>query len=355
VKSFSLTFKAGAGALDSIRRHGFDVSSIGTIAGASGGAKWLVLSQLDRAILGSVVPRLSGPVHLIGSSIGSWRFACYAQADPLAAIDRFEQAYLEQSYSEKPDVHEITARSREILRTVLGDRGVEEILRNPLFRTHVMAVRSRHVMASENRLVLSLALVTAALLNATSRATLGWSFERALFYDRRDTPPFFDVRGFPLQRVPLAPDNLEDAIVATGSIPLVLSGVPDIAGARPGVYRDGGVIDYHLDLPHSAAERLTLFPHFYGRIVPGWFDKKLKWRRPQAGNVDRTILVSPSEDFVASLPHGKIPDRTDFANYAPAERVRIWKHCVSACRELADEFLEVLEKDQLAARLEPLW
>jgi hypothetical protein len=114
------------------------------------------------------------------------------------------------------------------------------------------------------------------------------------------------------------------------------------------------VIDYHLDLPHSAAERLTLFPHFYGHIVPGWFDKRLKWRRPQPGNVDRTILISPSDEFVARLPHGKIPDRSDFLNYEPGERVRIWKHCVSACEALADEFLEVMAKDQLAARLEPL-
>ncbi len=58
---------------------------------------------------------------------------------------------------------------------------------------------------------------------------------------------------------------------------------------------------------------------------------------------------------MAALPYGKIPDRTDFRNYSPAERVRVWKHCVSACRALADEFLEVIEKDQLAARLEPLW
>jgi hypothetical protein len=237
---------------------------------------------------------------------------------------------------------------------VLGDNGVDEILANPLFRTHVMAVRSRHVMASENRLVLAGALLTAALFNTVSRSTLGWSFERALFYDSRDVPPFFDVGGFPMQRVPLSADNLADAVVATGSIPLVLSGVADIAGAAPGIYRDGGVIDYHLDLPHSADERITLFPHFYGRIVPGWFDKKLTWRRPQAGNVDRTILISPSDDFVASLPYGKIPDRTDFRNFSPAERVRVWKRCVSACRALADEFLEVIEKDQLAARLEPL-
>lgn len=350
----SLTFKAGAGALASVKGHGFDIRSIGTIAGASGGAKWLVLSQLDRAILSTVAPHLRGPVHLISSSIGSWRFACYAQSDPLAAIERLEEAYVGQAYSEKPDIHEITAKSREILRHVLGETGVGEILQSPLFRMHVMAVRSRHVLASERRAVLAAALIAAALLNAASRSTLGWSFERALFYDARDLPPFFDVDGFPLQRVPLASDNLEDAIVATGSIPLVLSGVRDIAGARPGVYRDGGVIDYHLDLPHSAAERLTLFPHFYGRIVPGWFDKKLKWRRPKAGNVDRTILVSPSDEFVASLPHGKIPDRTDFVNFEPAERVRIWTQCVNACKAMADEFHEVIEKDRLAARLEPL-
>lgn len=351
----SLSFKAGQGALASIRRHGFDIGSIGTLAGASGGAKWLVLSQLDRAILTSVVPRLRGPVHLIGSSIGAWRFACYAQANPVAAIERFEEAYLEQRYSDKPDIHEITARSREILRHVLGETGVDEILSSPLFRTHIMAVRSRHVMATERRLILGTALLAAALLNALARSTLGWSFERALFHDARDLPPFFDLDGFPLQRIPLSAANLEDAIVASGSIPMVLSGVCDIAGGKAGVYRDGGVIDYHLDLPHSERERLTLFPHFFGRIVPGWFDKRLKWRRPQAANVDRTILVSPSDSFVAALPYGKIPDRRDFGNFQPAERRRIWKQCIDACAALADEFHEVIEKDQLAARLEPLW
>ncbi len=325
------------------------------MAGASGGAKWLVLSQLDRAIIDTIVPKLEGPVHLIGSSIGSWRFACYGQADPRAAIERFEELYLSQTYSDKPDVHEITAKSREIMRALLGPSGAEEILSNPLFRMHVMAVRSRHIMASENRVALALGLMATALLNAVHRSTLGWSFERALFYDKRDVPPFFEVTGFPLQTIELTASNLADAVVATGSIPLVLSGVRDIAGARPGVYRDGGVIDYHLDLPHSADERLTLFPHFYGRIVPGWFDKKLKWRRPQAGNVDRTILVSPSDEFVASLPNRKIPDRSDFVNFAPAERERIWRQCVAACEAMAEEFVDVIEKDQLAARLEPLW
>jgi hypothetical protein len=354
VKPNSLTFKAGQGALKSVKTHGFDISSIGTIAGASGGAKWLVLSQLDRAILTNVVPKLEGPVHLLGTSIGSWRFACYAQNDPLAAIERFEDAYIEQSFSEKPDIDEITATSRQIIDLVLGERGVDEIMNHPVFRTHVMAVRSRHILASETPWVLGVGLLTAATLNLVSRRTLGLFFERALFYDPRDLPPFFNVSGFPLQRIPLEPTNLEDAIVATGSIPLVLRGVRDIAGSEPGVYRDGGVIDYHHDLPHSAEERLTLYPHFYDRIVPGWFDKKLGWRRPHPEHVDRTILISPSAEFVAGLPNAKIPDRSDFVNYSQAERVRVWRDCTDACRRLADEFNEVLEKDQLAACLQAL-
>jgi len=355
MKTPSLTFKAGAGALKSIKSHGFDIGSIGTIAGASGGAKWLVLSQLDRAILRNIVPRMRGPVHLIGSSIGSWRFACYAQNDPLAAIDRFETAYLEQTYSDKPDIHEITARSREILAAVLGSRGIQEILENPLFRMHVMAVRSRKSSAAENRVLLAASLMAAATMNAISRKTLGLFFERALFFDERDVPPFFELTGFPLQRIALTDENLFDSIIATGAIPLVLSGVRDISGARPGVYRDGGVIDYHLDLPHSSKERMTLFPHFYDRIVPGWFDKRLKWRRPHPGNVDRTILISPSAEFVAKLPYSKIPDRSDFVKLTPGQRVAAWRTCVAACEALAEEFNEVIEKEQLAARLQPLW
>lgn len=354
MKPVTLTFKAGAGALRSVKTHGFDISSIGTIAGASGGAKWLVLSQLDRAILTNLVPKLQGPVHLLGTSIGAWRFSCYAQSDPVAAIDRFETAYIEQSFSERPDIHEITAKSREIIDVILGAGGRAEILNHPVFRTHVMAVRSRHVLATENRWLLTVGLLTAASLNLISRRTLGMFFERALFYDARDLPPFFEVGGFPLQQIVISETNLADAIVATGSIPLVLQGVRDIDGARPGVYRDGGVIDYHHDLPHSAKERLTLYPHFYDRIVPGWFDKRLGWRKPQPDHVDRTILVSPSDAFVAKLPNGKIPDRTDFVNYLPAERIAAWRACTEACKEMADEFNEVLEKDQLAARLEAL-
>ncbi len=353
-RAAALSFRAGPGALHAIRQHGFSAEMVSTMAGASGGAKWLVLSKLDRVVAETLVPRLRGPVYLIGSSIGAWRFACYAQAEPVQAIARFEEAYLDQTYSAAPDREEISAKSREILGHALGETGTTEILSHPVFRTNVMTVRSRHVTASEQPAVLVPGLLAAAALNAVNRRSLGAFFERVLFYDGRDLPPFFDASGFPMSHVELTEANLEDAIVATGSIPMVLSGVRDIAGAPPGVYRDGGVIDYHLDLPQSEPGRLTLYLHFIDRIVPGWFDKKLSWRKPDPANVDRTILVSPSREFVARLPYAKIPDRRDFVNLEREERVRAWRTVVDMCDELADEFHDVLETGKLAARLEPL-
>lgn len=350
----TLIFKAGAGALESVRKNGFAPERIGTLAGASGGAKWLVLSQLDRAILQTIVPKLRQPVHMIGSSIGSWRFSCYAQSDPIAAIDRFEMAYLEQSYSPDPGIDEITQKSREIIDFVMRDKGVEHTLAHPVLRPHVMTVRAKHIVANEHPFALGAGLMAAAALNVASRRSLGLFFERALFFDERDLPPFFELNGFPMQRVPLTTENYKDAVVASGSIPLVLKGVRNIGGARPGVYRDGGVIDYHLDLPQSQPDQLTLFPHFYSYIVPGWFDKKLAWRKPDPAHIDRTIVVSPSDEFVASLPLSKIPDRTDFVNFSSLDRTRNWRAVVRACERMAEEFVEVIEHDQLAARLQPL-
>ena len=118
--------------------------------------------------------------------------------------------------------------------------------------------------------------------------------------------------GFPIDRVGLSSANLADAILASGSIPLVLDGVRDITGAPPGTYRDGGVIDYHLDLPAAANGKLALFPHFFDWFKPGWFDKRLAWRQVSPANFSQTLVICPSAEFVASLPGGKVPDRTDF-------------------------------------------
>ena len=350
----ALIFKAGRQAFDTIRRDGFSLDRIGTIIGASGGAKWLVLSQLDRVLIQRVLPQLSGPLFLLGSSIGAWRFACYAQASPLAAIDRFETAYLEQRYSEQPDIDEITEKSRDILNVVLGRSGVRDILAHPILRTNIMTVRARHLAATETRPVLAGSLLLAMLANAASRRALGAFFSRALFYDARDVPPFFAMSGFPIHRVPLSAANLADVVIASGSIPMVLSGVRNIDGAPSGTYRDGGVIDYHLDMAPASADKVALFPHFFDWLKPGWFDRRLPWRHVNAEHFSRTVLICPSAGFIANLPGGKVPDRTDFVKLTSEQRIDRWTRVVERCAQLADELDDVLSSGALPARLERL-
>ena len=337
-----------------VEKDGFSPGSVGAIAGASGGAKWLVLSQLDRVIASDILPSLRSPVHLVGSSIGTWRFACYAQSDPLRAIERFEEVYIEQRYSANPDRNEISQRSREILAEILGATGSNAVLSHPVLRTHVITVRARQLAASERSPLLGTGLILAATANAISRRSLGLFFIRSIFSDPRDRAPFENVGGFPLEHNDLTVSNLADTIRASGAIPLVLNGVRDIAGAPQGIYRDGGIIDYHLDLPTSPAEKLTLFPHFFPYLKPGWFDKKLDWRRNRAENTDRTIVICPSDAFVAGLPKGKIPDRTDFQTMAPEHRRKVWRSVIGECERLADDLREVLDKGRMAERLEPL-
>lgn len=175
-----------------------------------------------------------------------------------------------------------------------------------------------------------------------------------MFFDPRDKPPFYDVAGFPIYHIPLSAENLSDVVIASGSIPLILNGVHDIHGAPPGTYRDGGVIDYRPDMPTAANDRISLFPHFFDWLKPGWFDRQLAWRKVNNKNLDRTVLICPSNDFIARLPDGKVPDRTDFVRMSTQRRIRLWRGVVDACKELADELNDVLDNGQLAARLKPL-
>lgn len=229
-----------------------------------------------------------------------------------------------------------------------------EIVSNPKLRLHILTVLSRNITASDFRPLLAAGLFAAVAANLLKRQALGLFFSRALFFDERDLPPFYNASGFPMEHIPLTEQNLLDAVTASGSIPMVLKGVRDIQGAPPGTYRDGGILDYHLDLPTSDPDRLTLFPHFFEQLKPGWFDRQLSWRRHDPKHTDRTILICPSPEFIAGLPNAKVPDRTDFVNFPPLQRKRMWRDAVEQCRRLADEFNDVLDKDQLAARLEPL-
>lgn len=351
----ALRVLAGPAALRSLREDGFDRDAFSVMAGASGGAKWLVLGGLDRALATHFIAGRREKLFLLGSSIGAWRSCCHAQADPTAAFERFEHAYLGQEYSARPTAAEISRVTRDILAKMLGEHGATEILSHPLLRLNLTAVRARHLAAVETRWIQQLALGLAGLGNLASPRTLRLFFERVLFHDPRDRPPFMDPTLLPAVAVALSAENLAPAVMATGAVPLVLEGVPAIPGAPAGLYRDGGVVDYHFNCAMAGECGLVLYPHFYPHLVPGWFDKPLRWRRASRRVLDRTVILCPSPAFVAALPGGRIPDRKDFFAFDNAERLRRWRTAIHESRRLGDEFAELVESGRLPARAEALF
>jgi hypothetical protein len=113
------------------------------------------------------------------------------------------------------------------------------------------------------------------------------------------------------------------------------------------------VVDYHLDLDFGAGDGIVLYPHFFDHIVPGWFDKAIKWRRGTAVNFDRVLLVAPSAEFVRSLPGGKIPDRRDFYSMPEAERIKRWAKVNEMTERLGEEMRELVESGRIADRIQP--
>jgi hypothetical protein len=118
------------------------------------------------------------------------------------------------------------------------------------------------------------------------------------------------------------------------------------------MFWDGGVLDYHLDLDFGPGDGLILYPHFYGHIVPGWFDKSLPWRRGGA-HTDRMLLLAPSPEFVRSLPGGKIPDRSDFYDLTSDQRIRRWEDTLAASEALGQALRELVVTGAIADAVQP--
>ncbi len=328
---------AGPGALAHIKQYGLQADDISVLVGASGGPKWFSLFGLDQYLLTDFFADRSKPLHLLGSSAGAWRFACYAQADPVAASKRFAKAYSSICYPQGANIAQITAISAAIIDEVFPtEQHVTEVLNNPVMKLNLIVAKAKGVSRSQHKILQTAGLTLAAGANLLNRRYLQHFYQRVQFYPEHSPAPFHRHSGLPTQHVPLSQANLRQAVMASGSIPLVLSPVRDIAGAGPGLYYDGGITDYHFDLPFSN-QGLVLYPHFYPQLIPGWFDKALTWRRANPAHLHNVVLLCPSASWIASLPNGKIPDRNDF-KLSDQQRLANWHTVLQRSQELAEAF-----------------
>jgi hypothetical protein len=338
----ALTLKAGPAARRRLQQDGLQAVDITTLPGAAGGPKALGLSGLDQAVFGWLAEQ-PAVRDLVGASIGGWRFACAMQADPVAALQRFAANYVAQDYSRQPTRALIYQNWQALLHDTLGPHGLQAILQHPHYRLSLVLVRARGLLRHEQRAPLLAGLALAAACNTAGRGQLRHVFERLICHDARSTLAFAPQDRIPTQRVPLSAANLLPALLGTTGVPGLFDGVA-IPGASAGVYRDGGLLDYHLDYPWQQQAGITLYLHYQPRIVPGWFDKILPWRQPVAAHHHSTLLVTPSPAYLASLGLGRLPDRGDPKRFAhdDAMRRRLWGQAVAESQRLGDEWRERL-------------
>lgn len=352
-KKSALTIKAGSEAIAHIKKNGLNASDIDIIPGAAGGPKGLGLCGLDQAIFNDFLPRHPKKRWLVGSSIGSWRFAAITAHGGLDGPSKLAELYTNMEFNKGMTMAEVSRRCRHMLEALIGGK-TKDILSNPDYHLAVLAVRSKHLFNSDHSLPLLSSLLGIFSSNALHRPALNLFMQRGIAYQDAHLKhfPAQTQKQFQTDHIPLTANNLMDILMASGAIPAVMHAVKNIPDAPQGSYRDGGLIDYHIDLPFHS-DGLVLYPHFTDKITPGWFDKSLSWRKANPLHHKKTILISPSPDYLKNLPLGRLPDRKDFTAFAghDEDRKKLWRQSIAESTRLGDEFLELLQGNKIVDQL----
>lgn len=344
-----LDIYVGKSARKTLLTQGFTQELFTAMLGASGGPKWFTLFGLDKYLFGEFFKERTTELNLIGSSAGAFRFAALSQNDPVAAITRLATHYSETVYSKKANAKEITAKARDLLTAVYGDDGINQIIENPIFKAHFIVARCHGLTSYEAKPLQFLGLLTSMLLNKANRGLLSHQYQRVLFHHPKSQLTINDSYSFNTVHQPLTATNLSDALLASGSIPLVMEGIKNIEGCAPGMYRDGGIIDYHFDITLEPNEGLILYPHFNAAPKAGWFDKNSS-RAVDTKHYDNTVMLVPSDKFISQLPYQKIPDRKDFTEMDANTRIDYWRKVLSATDQLAEELDKIIHSPALLAK-----
>ncbi len=359
--SFPLTIYAGDTALAEIRQNGLTPDMISCVFGASGSAKWLAIAGLDIALFEQWLPqrRKSNPIDLFGTSIGAFKLAAAARAKPHAALASLADNYTRQHFDANASAEDIQISAYNTLQAMLGPdplAGAKEILQNPKFRFACGAVRVDDWLAAPSPIVKKLGFAKGFFASALSSQGLRGLCHRSIFADPRITEDFVATDGFPVERLSLTADTLANALVASGSLPVIMPGVR-FSDMPERIYHDGGLLDYH-PIPSAfwpQQDGLTLYPHFYEHLTRRWFDKFFPWHKVKRHELDKVVLISPSQAFTRSLPGGRIPDRQDFRIFhkQPELRQQRWQEVIAQSHSLGDAFLALMQSGDIATQVKP--
>ena len=278
-----------------------------------------------------------------------------ASCDPLRTHAAFLNAYCEQRFTHDDDQAAISDAYRGLLRRVFSDEDLAHALAHRQLDLALVTARARGLLSLDAQPKLqALGLGCAGLLNAVSADTRRLFLERVVFDTCIGSARHAALLHAPgSARVALTVQNVLDAALASGTVPLYMQLVRDIALAPRGAYLDGGFSDYHVNRSVEGGEGIGLLILHQRRIIPSWLDKFVPWRRAPAAAHARLLLVHPTDEFVRSLPGAAIPTRDDFERFVdePEARSECWRSVAARSAELAATLLQDVASGAIAAQV----
>jgi len=342
---------AGENAKKHLLDSGLKSDDIKVMAGAAGGPKFLVLTGIDHFLFGHFFKGRKKPLHYLGSSIGSFRAAALGQKDPIKGIEKFTTTYyLEQKYSDNPDMKEVSREAWRITDAFLSDEDIDYLIEESFLRINFFSTRFTGLGSSDNKYLLGASLLGGITANKVSRSLLFKLCDPILFSTPGERAPFYEtIVKNSKYRFELTRENFKKALNSSGAIPYAMEGIRNIPGTMKGTFRDGGVCHYHLDVDFGVKDGIVLFPHFFNTLTPGWLDKKIKSRKPKKENFSNTIMICPSQKFIDTLPDRQIPDRKDFFTYIGRDdkRIKNWETIVKKSHILGEELAEAIASNKI--------
>jgi len=347
--------KAGKNAFALIREKGFDFNRVKTYVGPAVGPRWLIASGFDLTLIEKGLLGNDYPALLTGASAGAFRLAAWLQPEPAKSYRKLVDAYVNAEYKRTDGPRQVLGEMEKVINSYLETDALSFALTHKKYRLAIVTARARNLAASETSWVQKLGLGLAFASNAISASLLRLFYEQVVFYYSPIPPKFCLAKEFRGKAVPLNTANFKSAVLASGTIPLVIGGIRNIYGAPNGVYRDGGMFQYHFNQHYpSEPDDLILFFHHQESLVPGWLDKKLKYRRVPDGYLENAVMVFPTNEFISRLPEGKVPDRDDLTQLIdkPDVRKMRWRKAIELSAGLGEQFLELVESGRIKDVLE---
>jgi hypothetical protein len=341
-----LKVKAGKRAYQKILEHGLIPEVVSAFSAAAGGPKWIILYEMDRYLMKEFFAGHQHTIHFLGGSIGAWRSMCYLLDDPLEAIERLRDGYLNQRYDDPFSPEIISNTCCKIILDAIGSNGTESILNNARRKLHISTTQAHFKSAGRNNTYLKVKFGQVALANLFHRKWMNLFISRHFYTTAEER--IIDQDKINTVITHLSRENIIPALRASGAIPVSM--VPIFINGIE--HWDGGIVDYHLDLKYKDQEGIVLYPHFLPFIRPGWFDKwtKLRYSRHH----DDTVLLYPSQEFIDMLPDRQLTSLQDFYTYKNDQDLRIkkWYEACDLGKYLVDDFVNLRDHSDLEENIE---